>query len=81
MDLIMAYKEKWQGNNGVMNYINTHYPNLIPNKLDINQKFSFINKLQRKFLISINVKYVRNKEHYKTQKNWKKFKEYLKNNH
>lgn len=77
----MAYKEKWQGNNGVIKYINNHYPDLIPNNLDFNQRTSFVNKLQRRFLISIDVKFIRNKEHYQTQKNWSKFKEFLKNNY
>jgi len=75
----MAYKEKWQGNNGVINYIENNHPNLLLNKLNATQSFSYINKLQRKFLIENNIHYKKNKEHYQTQKNWNKFKIFLKN--
>jgi hypothetical protein len=75
----MAYKEKWQGNNGIMNYIQKEHPDLIPKSFNPSQAFAFINKLQRRFLISIKVKYTRNKEHYKIQKNWNEFKIFLEN--
>ena len=75
------YKSKETSFNGVLNYIYDNHLELLPKVKDPNQLFSFVNKLQRKFLNSINSPYVRNKEHYKTQKNWKQFKIFLKNQH
>lgn len=75
------YKSKETGFNGILNYIYNKYPNIIPKTKDVNQEFAFVRKLQRKFLNSINVKFTKNKEHYKTQKNWIKFKDFLKENY
>ena len=72
------YKSKETGFNGVLNYIYDNHSELLPKAKDPNQKFAFVKKLQRNFLNRINVSYTKNKEHYKTQKNWKQFKIFLK---
>ena len=72
------YKSTETGFNGVLNYIYNNHSELLRKAKDRNQKFAFVKKLQRNFLNSINVSYTKNKEHYKTQKNWKQFKIFLK---
>lgn len=78
MDIIM-YKSKETGFNGVLRYIYDNHSSMIPKAKDPNQIFSFVRKLQREFLIKKGVSFTRNKEHYKTQENWKEFKDFLKN--
>lgn len=73
------YKSKDTGFNGILNYIYKHHAEILPKFKDPNQLFSFVKKLQRKFLNSIGVKYTRNKEHFKTQENWNEFKDFLRN--
>ena len=71
------YKSKETSFNGVLNYIYDNHYEILPKTKDHNQLFSFVRKLQRKFLNSIGVKYTKNKEHFKTQNNWNEFKEFL----
>lgn len=73
------YKSKETGFNGILNYIYNNHSEILPKVKDPNQLFSFVKKLQREFLNELNVKYKRNKEHYKTQQNWNQFKQFLKN--
>ena len=75
------YKDKDTGFNGVLNYIYKYHPDIIPKNKDVNQKFAFVRKLQRLFLNKSNIDYKRNFEYRKTQKNWKQFKIFLKENY
>lgn len=74
----LNYKSKETAFNGVILYIQRNHCNLIPSVKDYGQLKKHIVNLQREFLDSINVKYIKNKEQEMVQKNWKEFKSFLK---
>ncbi|WP_439132399.1 hypothetical protein [Polaribacter sp.] len=70
--------------NGILNYIQDNHQDVIPKTKDVNQYFSKVNKLIRKFLKSKNLKVKdngsSNSAHFNAnviQENWKEFKQYL----